>query len=69
MTSTVARRGWRKLPTQTPTEFAESIEDGKLQRAVGNFTDHYEKARFAESPEDAKALPQLYEEISARRHS
>jgi transglutaminase-like putative cysteine protease len=69
MTRTVARRGWHKLPTQTPTEFAESIEDGKLQRAVADFTDHYEKARFAESPEDARALPELYEEISAGRRT
>ncbi|HVO62283.1 MAG TPA: DUF3488 and transglutaminase-like domain-containing protein [Terriglobales bacterium] len=69
MTNTVARRGWRKLPTQTPAEFAESIEDQTLQRAVADFTDRYERARFAESPDDAKALPQLYEEISAGRRS
>jgi transglutaminase-like putative cysteine protease len=69
MTRTVARRGWRKLPAQTPGEFAESIEDGILQRAVADFTVHYEKARFAESKEDAKALPGLYEEIKAGQRS
>jgi transglutaminase-like putative cysteine protease len=69
MTRSVGRRGWRKLPAQTPTEFAESIEDLNLQRAVTDFTDRYEKARFADSSEDAKALPELYEEISAGRRS
>jgi hypothetical protein len=69
MTRTVARRGWHKLPTQTPTEFAESIEDRKLQGLVSIFTNHYEKARFAESPEDAKALPELYEEIGTGQRS
>lgn len=69
MTRTVARRGWRKLPTQTPAEFAGSISDTGLQRAVAQFTDIYEKARFAESAEDAKRLPQLYEEISAGQRS
>ena len=69
MIRTVGRRGWHKQPTQTPAEFAGSIEDGQLQRAVANFTDRYEKARFADSPEDAKQLPELYEEISASRRS
>jgi transglutaminase-like putative cysteine protease len=69
MIRTVARRGWHKQPAQTPAEFAGSIEDGQLQRAVANFTDRYEKARFADSPEDAKALPELYQEISAARRS
>lgn len=69
MTRTVARRGWRKLPTQTPGEFADSISDSRLQRAVARFTDSYERARFAESTEDARRLPQLYEEISAGRRS
>jgi hypothetical protein len=69
MTRTIARRGWRKLPTQTPTEFAKSIDDRKLQEAVTEFTERYEKARFANSSEDAKHLPELYETISTRRRS
>jgi transglutaminase-like putative cysteine protease len=69
MTRSVARRGWRKLPTQTPSEFAKSIEDVKLQKAVANFTTRYEKARFGESPEDAQALPHLYDQIGAGRRS
>jgi transglutaminase-like putative cysteine protease len=69
MTRTIARRGWRKLSTQTPTEFAKSIDDRKLQEAVTEFTERYEKARFANSSEDAKHLPELYEAISTRRRS
>ena len=69
MTRTIARRGWRKLPTQTPTEFAKSIDDRKLQEAVTEFTERYEKARFANSSEDARHLPELYEEISAKRRA
>ncbi len=69
MTRTIAHRGWRKLPTQTPTEFAKSIDDRKLQEAVTEFTERYEKARFANSSEDAKHLPELYETISTRRRS
>ena len=69
MTRTIARRGWRKLPTQTPTEFANSINDRKLQEAVTEFTERYEKARFANSSEDAKHLPELYAAINTRRRS
>jgi hypothetical protein len=69
MTNSVARSGWRKAPAQTPEEFAASIADAKLQKAVTVFTERYEKARFAESGEDAKALPQLYEEITSSRRS
>jgi hypothetical protein len=69
MTGTIARRGWRKLPTQTPAEFAESIADRELQGAVIEFTERYEKARFANSSEDAKHLPELYEAISTGRRS
>jgi protein-glutamine gamma-glutamyltransferase len=69
MTRTMARRGWRKLPTQTPAEFAESIHDAALQRAITEFTECYEQARFAQSADDAKRLPGLYEEISAGRRS
>jgi hypothetical protein len=31
------------------------------------FTEHYERARFAESVEDAQRLPELYQEIAGRR--
>jgi hypothetical protein len=67
LTRSLARRGWRKSPTQTPVEFLSQISDPELQRRVSEFTRHYEKARFAQSSEDAERLPYLYEEISAKR--
>ncbi len=66
MTRRVARQGWRKLETQTPAEFVLSIEDPHLRRSVEEFTRRYQRARFGESVEDARALPALYEEIVQR---
>ena len=65
----VGRRGWRKHPFQTPTEFVRSIEDPRVREAVEEFTRRYESARFGDSAEDACQLPEIYEEISdvARR--
>lgn len=65
MTCTLARRGWRKLPVQTPAEFASAIADAKLRERVVRFTRHYESARFGDSANDACRLPELYEEITA----
>jgi transglutaminase-like putative cysteine protease len=59
----LSRRGWHKRPTQTPGEFAASIEDPALRTAVKRFTGRYESARFGRSSEDARQLPELYEEI------
>ncbi|HWR35471.1 MAG TPA: DUF3488 and transglutaminase-like domain-containing protein [Clostridia bacterium] len=67
MTRTLARRGHRKKPTQTPSEFAESITDQPLRLAVEQFTSHYERARFGDSAKDAVKLPQLFEEIRDSR--
>jgi transglutaminase-like putative cysteine protease len=64
MTRTLVQRGWRKLPTQTPAEFVRSIEDEILRKSVQTFTARYEQARFAESAEDARQLPELYEKIN-----
>lgn len=63
----LARRGWSKRPTQTPEEFVTTLADPLLQEQVARFTQHYERARFGESSEDAKKLPELYEEITASR--
>ena len=65
----VARRGWRKLDTQTPREFVLTIEDPALRRSVEEFTWRYERARFGDSIDDARALPQLFEEIFAGPNS
>jgi hypothetical protein len=67
MTAALGHRGWPKLPTQTPEEFVQSIDDSKVRARVAKFTRHYESARFDQSVEDARRLPQLYEEISATR--
>ena len=67
MTKNVARCGWRKLPTQTPDEFVSGIEDARVRERVAEFTRHYQSARFDDSVEDVRRLPELYEEISRSR--
>jgi protein-glutamine gamma-glutamyltransferase len=62
-----AKRGWTKSPSQTPEEFAAVITDHKIKGRVLDFTEHYERARFGNSAEDASRLPELYEEIKASR--
>jgi hypothetical protein len=56
-------RGWEKSPAQTPAEFAAIIRDAQLQSRVATFTQHYERARFGKSPQDAEQLPMLFEEV------
>lgn len=63
----LSRRGLRKEPSQTPAEFAESISDQQVRQDVVAFTEHYERARFDESVEDARRLPELYEEITGKK--
>ena len=60
----LARRGWPKRPSQTAEEFLATLGDPLLRQQVAQFTRHYERARFGESAEDAKKLPELYEEIA-----
>jgi transglutaminase-like putative cysteine protease len=67
MLKMMARRGMRKEPSQTAEEFVSSIDDPIIRDGVQLFTDHYERARFNESVEDAQRLPELYEEIAGRR--
>jgi transglutaminase-like putative cysteine protease len=62
-----ASRGWSKSPAQTPEEFLSTIGEPQLKSKVLTFTEHYEKARFGRSPEEASRLPELYEEIKAIR--
>ncbi len=69
LTHRLARHGWRKLETQTPTEFLITIEDPVLRRAVEEFTRRYHRARFGDSVDDARALPALYHEIAGMRNS
>jgi transglutaminase-like putative cysteine protease len=61
----LARRGWRKSPGQTPHDFVAAIREPVLQKKVASFTRAYESARFGRSVDDARALPELFEEITA----
>jgi hypothetical protein len=61
----LARRGWRKTPAQTPHDFVAAIQEPILQSKVALFTQAYESARFGQSADDARALPELFEEIMA----
>jgi len=59
----LGHRGWPKRPEHTPKEFVRGIGDPALRGTVAAFIDHYERARFGNSTEDAQALPEIYEEI------
>ena len=63
MARTLARRGLRKPAAQTAQEFVKKIEDSRLREPVARFTQVYESARFGNSAEDVKRLPELYEEV------
>jgi hypothetical protein len=61
----LAKRGWKKSEMQTPSEFLGYIDDVAMRERVARFTRHYEHARFGNSVDDAKQLPELFEEIVA----
>jgi hypothetical protein len=63
----LSHRGFHKEPAQTPVEFAESIDDPAVRKEVVTFTEHYERARFDESVNDAEKLPELFEEITGKK--
>lgn len=64
MARVLARHGVEKSAAQTPQELVKRIENEKLREPVSRFTDVYESARFGNSPEDARRLPELYEEVA-----
>jgi transglutaminase-like putative cysteine protease len=64
MIARMARLGWRKSPSQTPSDFVAAIQEPALRMKVAIFTRHYESARFGKSADDAEALPKLFEEIT-----
>jgi hypothetical protein len=59
----LARRGMQKSKTQTAQEFVRVIADEPLRARVGRFTNAYESARFGDSSEEARRLPELFEEV------
>jgi protein-glutamine gamma-glutamyltransferase len=65
MVDRMARRGWRKLPSQTPSDFVAAIQEAALQKKVARFTHAYEAARFGQSVEDAQSLSGLFKEVIA----
>jgi hypothetical protein len=62
---TLAKRGIRKSPTQTPQEFVRAVAAPPVRHKLETFTTHYERARFGDSPEDAEKLPELYQELES----
>jgi hypothetical protein len=60
----LGRQGWNKTHVQTPQEFLTCIEDPLMRRRVESFTRAYEAARFGDSSDEARRLPELYEEIT-----
>lgn len=65
MSRTLARRGVEKSAAQTPHEFLQKIDDARLRAPVALFTEVYESARFGNSADDARRLPELYEEVES----
>ena len=61
----LSRQGYKKSPTHTPQEFAESLETSALHLPVLRFTESYERARFGQSSEDAARLPELYQKVES----
>lgn len=59
-TNHLARYGWTKAPSQTPTEFARTIDHLAIRKTVEEFTEHYEQARFGNSAASAGQLPELF---------
>jgi len=65
MARALAKRGVEKPAAQTPHEFVKKIADSRLREPVARFTQVYESARFGNSAEDVKRLPELYEEVES----
>jgi uncharacterized protein (DUF58 family) len=63
MARLLQRRGVQKSTSQTAQEFVRIIPEERLRAQVGTFTQAYEAARFGNSAEDARRLPELYEEV------
>jgi protein-glutamine gamma-glutamyltransferase len=59
----LARRGFRRQPTQTPFEFAAAVSQPRLAPAVREFTQYYTQARYGGAPCDTIRLRALLEQI------
>ena len=63
----LARYGWNKLPSQTPAEFARTIDHLAIRQTLQEFTENYEQARFGGSAAGAGRLPELYARLKAHQ--
>jgi len=63
MLAIVKRRGYQKPVWFTPAEFAASLPNGALGRAVGEFTAVYNAVRFGGRREAAQHLSTLLHEL------
>jgi protein-glutamine gamma-glutamyltransferase len=59
------RRGVQKTKSATVQEFVRAIEDAPLRARVRQFAEAYESARFGNSTEDARRLPELLDEVES----
>jgi protein-glutamine gamma-glutamyltransferase len=60
---TLARRGFMRLESQTPLEFAAAVHSLNLALPVQEFTQIYAEARFGGAPCDTSRLRQLLDQI------
>ena len=65
MERSLAKRGVHKSATHTPHEFVKRIGQEPLRTRVSQFTEAYESARFGNSTDEARRLPELYEEVES----
>ena len=65
----VARCGVLKSAAETPQEFLRKIGNEQVRVPVEQFTKVYESARFGNSAQEARRLPQLLEEVRAATRS
>ena len=61
----LARRGLRRVATQTPFEFAAAVNSPNLALPVREFTELYAHARFGGAPCDTSRLKQLLDQVRA----
>ncbi len=59
MLKLLERRGWKKLPAQTPLEFAVSIPDAQFAAPVAQLTELYQSSRFGAHPASASRMESL----------
>jgi protein-glutamine gamma-glutamyltransferase len=63
MTRLLRRKGLEKSAAETASELVRKIKDEPLRVRVARFTAAYEWARFGDSADQARCLPELYEEV------